>query len=117
MLDLQRVKQRLETQSSIPSLPSLSFNRISNTLGSIGAQLEPRDVWGDVSTEVKNANGYQYNAVKEGNAVLDTQTSISLSSSQSSMDLRSAKHTTINTALMWEAEVSSQDQLQQIMSQ
>ena len=117
MLDLQRVKHRLQAQSSIPSLPSVSSGRLSNTLGSIVAQLEPRDVWGDGSTEVENANGYQHNAIKEGNAVLDTQTSISLSSSQRSMDLRSAKHTTINTALMWEAEVSSQDQLQQIMSQ
>ena len=63
MLDLQRVRKRLQAQSSIPSLPPLSLNRFNNTLGSIGAQLEPGDVWGDGSTDINNEDYYQRDVI------------------------------------------------------
>ena len=111
MLDLQRVKQRLESQSSIPSLPSLSFNCISNTLGSIGAQLETGDVWGDGSPEIYHGDHHQNDVIGEVDPGPDMQNALPLSSAQGSMELQSTNSTSINIASMNQAELSAQNQL------
>ena len=113
MLDLQRVKQRLETQSSIPSLPSLSFNHSNNALGSIGAQLQPGDVCGDGSPETDNEDYHQNDVIGDMDLDPDVQSPMPLSSAQSSTELGSTNSTSVtDTASMRQAELSpSQDQL------
>ena len=95
MFDLQRVKKRLEAQSSITSLPSLSFNRFNNALGSIGAQLEPGDIWGDSSLDIDNGDRHQHDVISDVDADPDVQSPITLSSAQISTELGCADHTTI----------------------
>ena len=111
MLDLQRVNQRLESQSSIPSLPSLSFNRINSTLSSIGARLERGDVWGDGGSEIDTGDHHQNDVIGEVDPDPDMQNALPLSSAQSSTELGSTNRTAINTASMEHAELSAQDQL------
>ena len=65
MLDLQRVKQRMEGPSSVGDLRSLSFNRFDAALGSVGAALEPGDIWGDGAPEDENAEEDQPVATEE----------------------------------------------------
>ena len=71
MLDLQRVKQQMDGPSLIVSLRSLSFNHFSNVLGSIGATLQPRDIWGDGdSLEADNTEEERCSAVSRDDADL-----------------------------------------------
>ena len=112
MFDLQRVKKRLEAQSSITSLPSLSFNRFNNTLGTIGAKLEPGDVWGDGSPDIDNEDYHQNDVIGDMDLDPDVHSPMPLSSAQSSTELGRADQTTINTESMRQVEVSEQAQLQ-----
>ena len=66
MLDLQRVKQRMEGPSSVGDLRSLSFNRFDAALGSVGAALEPGDIWGDGAPEDEDAEEDQLVSAEEG---------------------------------------------------
>ena len=107
MLDLQRVRKRIEAQSSIPSLPSLSFNRFNNILGSIGTQLDPGDIWADGSPEIDDESYYQHNVVGDMDPDPDVQSPKPLSSAQSSTDLGSTNSTSVtDTASMRQAELS-----------
>ena len=113
MLDLQRVKQCMDAQSSIPSLPSISFNRFNNALGSIGAQLEPGDVWGDGSPDIDDEDYHQNDVIGDMDLDPDVHSPMPLSSAQSSTELGSTSSTSVtDTASMRQAELSpSQDQL------
>ena len=82
MLDLQRVKQHTEVQSSIPSLPSLSFNRFNNTLGSIGAQLNPGDVLGNGIPDIDNGDYHQNDIIGYVDPDPDVQSALPLCSAQ-----------------------------------
>ena len=65
MLDLQRVKQRMEGPSSVGDLRSLSFNRFDAALGSVGTALDPGDIWGDGAPEDEDAEEDQPVATEE----------------------------------------------------
>ena len=66
MLDLQRVKRRMEGPSSMGSIRSLSLNRFHGALGSIGVKLELEDMWGDGDPDDENdAAGLPHNAAGE----------------------------------------------------